>query len=237
MLRTALARASQATTSARSGPASAQPIRSIASSSARWAARPPPSAAPQAQRTGAAADPAAQASPADRPPDVPDSVTAPRSAPGAKDGTPFEPIVNDMTSLGGPHRVSGGSAISPDSASEPTEPEARFDPSTLPSLDIDPSASLPAPAPEPSSSSGGRTNARAKPSLSSIEQRRRNLARAGMGALLLGGGVGAWYLAQQSPDAVAVELGKEGEAKGPYERFRANLSELLDVGQSWRGED
>jgi len=72
---------------------------------------------------------------------------------------------------------------------------------------------------------GARTGAKAKPSLSSIEQRRRNFTRFMLLSGLVGGGIGAYYLATKDDEAMSAEE----QALGAWERFKNNFTGLLDV--------
>jgi import inner membrane translocase subunit TIM50 len=209
-----------------------------------------------------------KASLAERPSDVPDSISSPgntepvrsTSLPGT--GETFEPIVNDMRTSEGPHPVDSSATVDPTHTptgeasntttntagtttktaeevplmvpEEPYQIPDKPDLSKLPSLDIGfdtPRSQTPAQIDSPESegsSSGtgpsGRTGAKAKPSLSSIEQRRRNFTRFLLLSGLVGSGVGAYVLANKEDDRTAGE-----EALGAWERFKNNLSELMDV--------
>jgi hypothetical protein len=72
---------------------------------------------------------------------------------------------------------------------------------------------------------GARTGAKAKPSLSSIEQRRRNFTRFMLLSGLVGSGIGAYYLATKDDEAMSAEE----QALGAWERFKNNFTGLLDV--------
>ena len=134
------------------------------------------------------------------------------------------------------------SAVTPKSTSESTAtpaaqiPEEPFqipdqpDLSKLPSLDFgleEPAKVAPkieSPSGSEDSPSGSRTGAKAKPSLSSIEQRRRNFTRFMLLSGLLGSGVGAYYLATKDDEA---KIGEDG--LGAWEKFKNNFTGLLDV--------
>lgn len=174
-------------------------------------------------------------SPAERPSDVPDSISFERKTPPVEVVDQFEPIVNDMSKTAAVEedvapKVEVGQKVAP---SAPLEPPAttedasadKADLSSLPSLDIDPS--LPASIEEPTAddrTGGGkeRTGARAKHSMSSIDRRWRTIRRLALAGSLAGGAVGAWYLANKD------EPGMQDPGSA-WERFKNNFSELTDV--------
>jgi hypothetical protein len=177
-------------------------------------------------------------SPAERPSDVPDSISFEHKPVPAEVVDKFEPIVNDMSKTLAEEPVDAPPAApaaaplepptpapAPEAASEaiPDKPDL----SSLPSLDIDPS--LPVSIAEPTASSSGsdgpnreRTGARAKHSLSSIDRRWRTLRRLALAGSLVGGGVGAWYLANKDEPGM-------NDAGSAWERFKNNAAELTDV--------
>lgn len=177
-------------------------------------------------------------SPAERPSDVPDSISFERKTPPVEAVDQFEPIVNDMskTALEEDVKVDAGAK---EATSAPLEPPAatedastdKADLSSLPSLDIDPS--LPASIEEPTADdkTGGkeRTGARAKHSMSSIDRRWRTIRRLALAGSLAGGAVGAWYLANKD------EPGMQDPGSA-WERFKNNFSELTDVSTRDMGE-
>ncbi|KAJ9117231.1 hypothetical protein QFC20_000376 [Naganishia adeliensis] len=173
-------------------------------------------------------------SPAERPSDVPDSISFERKTPPVEVVDQFEPIVNDMSKTAAVEedvapKVEVGQKVAP---SAPLEPPAttedasadKADLSSLPSLDSDPS--LPASIEEPTAddkTGGGkeRTGARAKHSMSSIDRRWRTIRRLALAGSLAGGAVGAWYLANKD------EPGMQDPGSA-WERFKNNFSELTD---------
>lgn len=114
---------------------------------------------------------------------------------------------------------------------EPYQIPDQPDLSKLPSLDFgldEPAKAAPkieSPTGSEDSIPGSRTGAKAKPSLSSIEQRRRNFTRFMLLSGLLGSGIGAYYLATKDDEA---KIG-EAEALGAWEKFKNNFTGLLDV--------
>jgi hypothetical protein len=177
-------------------------------------------------------------SPAERPSDVPDSISFERKAPPVELVDQFEPIVNDMSKTALEEEVKVDAGVK-EGTSAPLEPPAatedvstdKADLSSLPSLDIDPS--LPASIEEPTADdkTGGkeRTGARAKHSMSSIDRRWRTIRRLALAGGLAGGAVGAWYLANKD------EPGMQDPGSA-WERFKNNFSELTDVSRRGFGE-
>lgn len=173
---------------------------------------------------------AAQPTPAERPSDVPDSISFEHKPVPAEVVDKFEPIVNDMSKTLPEDVVVEEPKPSP--AATPLEPPAadaipdKPDLSSLPSLDID--QSMPAAIAEPTESSGDqnggkeRTGARAKHSMSSIDRRWRTMRRLALAGSLVGGGIGAWYLANKDEPGM-------NDAGSAWERFKNNASELTDV--------
>ncbi|KAK8844795.1 hypothetical protein IAR55_006645 [Kwoniella newhampshirensis] len=199
--------------------------------------RPISTTCPTLIKVRSSSKPQPQPSPAERPPQVPQDIKAPAE--------PFEPIVNQPAGAGTPQStvVPPSTEIPLDftAASDvpltPPEPttstvtttqtstqddidiNAKPDFSQLPSLDIDPEASLPEPQPEEGEKK--RTGAGKKEYVSSMEKSRRMWIRAGYGALIVGG-LGAVY---------TVGGQKQGEAansEGPIANFKNNMSELFD---------
>jgi hypothetical protein len=113
---------------------------------------------------------------------------------------------------------------------EPYQIPDQPDLTKLPSLDFgleEPAKTAPkidAPAGS-EETTGGRTGAKAKPSLSSIEQRRRNFTRFMLLSGLVGSGIGAYYLATKDDEVMSAEE----QALGAWERFKNNFTGLLDV--------
>ena len=113
---------------------------------------------------------------------------------------------------------------------EPYQIPDQPDLTKLPSLDfgleepakVSPKIDAPAGSEE---TAGARTGAKAKPSLSSIEQRRRNFTRFMLLSGLVGSGIGAYYLATKDDEAMSAEE----QALGAWERFKNNFTGLLDV--------
>jgi import inner membrane translocase subunit TIM50 len=114
---------------------------------------------------------------------------------------------------------------------EPYQIPDRPDLTKLPSLDfgleepVKEAPKIESPSGSQDGPSGSRTGARAKPSLSSIEQRRRNFTRFMLLGGLAGSGVGAYYLATKDDET---KFG-EAEAIGAWEKFKNNFTGLLDV--------
>lgn len=173
----------------------------------------------------------AQPTPAERPSDVPDSISFEHKPVPAEVADKFEPIVNDMSKTV-PEDVVAEEPKPSTATTMPLEPPAaeaipdKPDLSSLPSLDIDPG--MPAAIAEPTSSSGDqtgskeRTGARAKHSMSSIDRRWRTMRRLALAGSLVGGGIGAWYLANKDEPGM-------NDAGSAWERFKNNASELTDV--------
>ncbi|GHJ88706.1 hypothetical protein NliqN6_5108 [Naganishia liquefaciens] len=174
----------------------------------------------------------AQPTPAERPSDVPDSISFEHKPVPAEVADKFEPIVNDM-SKAAPEDAPVEEPKATTTTPAPLEPPAadaipdKPDLSSLPSLDIDPG--MPASIAEPNTSSGGdqnaggkeRTGARAKHSMSSIDRRWRTMRRLALAGSLVGGGIGAWYLANKDEPGM-------NDAGSAWERFKNNASELTD---------
>ncbi|CAD6564449.1 MAG: mitochondrial inner membrane protein required for protein import [Tremellales sp. Tagirdzhanova-0007] len=170
-------------------------------------------------------------SPAERPPPIPQSISTPPPV--------FDPIVNspatplnpddpDLSSLEKPRPSQFGNPTTYDVVEPPLNPPlappVKPNLLNLPSLDIDPSASLP----QPNAEEGGerrRTGAGRKEYVSSIERQRRAYFRFGLGALILGG-VGAVWWSGREDDTT---LQTEGGVSGHLTRVRTNFSELFDV--------
>ncbi|KAG7562868.1 hypothetical protein FFLO_01697 [Filobasidium floriforme] len=186
---------------------------------------------------------------AERPSDVPDDINAPGEAKPLLTEQTFEPIVNDMRTSEGPHSTSStppttATSEVPSSSSssttstppnqipeEPYQIPDRPDLTKLPSLDfgleepVKEAPKIESPSGSQDGPSGSRTGARAKPSLSSIEQRRRNFTRFMLLGGLAGSGVGAYYLATKDDET---KFG-EAEAIGAWEKFKNNFTGLLDT--------
>jgi hypothetical protein len=51
-----------------------------------------------------------------------------------------------------------------------------------------------------------------------------------LATILVGGAVGAAYLSEKDVEVVGPKGEQEKDNRGAYERFKANLADLLDVG-------
>ncbi|KAJ9097638.1 hypothetical protein QFC21_004674 [Naganishia friedmannii] len=186
-------------------------------------------------------------SPAERPSDVPDSISFEHKPPPPDVVAKFDSVVNDMSKIdiGGveepvvaetkkeavPPVTPVGSSHTPlEPPSSESELPDKPDLSSLPSLDIDPSLPpTPAALADPSSSDNTsddgpkRTGARAKHSMSSIDRRWQTIRRLALAGTVVGGGIGAWYLANKDE-----QPGAPQDAMGALERFKSNFSDLTD---------
>lgn len=148
------------------------------------------------------------------------------------------PVESSSTTPNAPGAEGGGAASAAQIPSEPYAIPDRPDFSKLPSLDIDPTLppSIAEPESERQGGSGGRTGAKSKHSMSSIERRRRALARLMIASTLVGGAATVVYLgSQETPATQKVDTSDANAAVATWKRFKANFSDLTDVSEGRLG--